>query len=154
MSRSDGEPARRWPGAVTAVLATLAGLALAVLIGYVPVTTFIDVGIDRLTVPALALFSGYAAAAVFLLSGALLTMLRIVAGLVLLIVGAVLAAGAVALEPAMVIHGEYRYYFEEIAELEGMHAISRAAGLVLGPLTLVLAALPPTFRHTRSRMAY
>ncbi|WP_199432548.1 hypothetical protein [Qaidamihabitans albus] len=153
MSGPDGDRALRKPLGVTAIGAAVLALGLSGLIGYVPVTTFVDVGLDRLETSAAGLFAGYAAAAALLLFGALLTTARVVAGVHLLVLGAVLAAAAVGLEPAMVLHGEYRFYFQEIAELDGMDALSRAAGLVLGPLTLVLALLPSTFRWVRQRQA-
>ncbi|MEV6897301.1 hypothetical protein [Amycolatopsis sp. NPDC051372] len=148
-------PARRGrPSGATALVAALLGLVAAGAAGYLPVTLFIDIpsgfSLGDLPVWTLVDLGGYLGAGLFLLVGALATIFRATAGAVLLILGAVIAIGAILLEPTLG-NGGYAAYFEVVFALNGFAAVDRAVLVVLAPLVLVLAALRPTFSYLRYR---
>ncbi|WP_216209580.1 hypothetical protein [Amycolatopsis aidingensis] len=143
-------PDRR-PSGATAIIAALLALPLAGIAGYLPVDVFIDYGVDTLPSELLILLGCYLGAAVFLLIAALLIFFRVLAGAILLIAGALLALAAPLLEPALLGQNEYGTYFTAVFQLEFRNAFVRLGALVLAPLVLIFAALPPTFRHLRHR---
>ncbi|WP_239154415.1 hypothetical protein [Amycolatopsis sp. FDAARGOS 1241] len=151
-----GEPAagRRRPSGVTAVAAALLGLVAAVAAGYLPVTLFIDIpsgfSLGDLPMWTLVDLGGYLGAGLFLLVGAVATIFRATAGAVLLILGALIAIGSILLEPTLGNAG-YADYFQVVFSLKGFAAVDRAVLVVLSPIILVLAALPPTFSFLRYR---
>ncbi|MGW4487025.1 hypothetical protein ACWEOE_24650 [Amycolatopsis sp. NPDC004368] len=168
MSGPYGSPARQRPGAahaeppahrgrpsgVTAVVAALLGLVAAGAAGYVPVTSFIDIpsgfSLGDLPVWTLVDLGAYLGAGLLLLFGALGTIFRSTAGAVLLILGALIALGAILLEPTLG-NGGYAAYFEVVFGLNAFADVDRAVLMVLAPLVLVLAALRPTFSYLRYR---
>ncbi|MTD54237.1 hypothetical protein GKO32_09655 [Amycolatopsis sp. RM579] len=141
-------PARR-PRGVTAILGGLAALALAGALGYLPVRVFIDFGIDDLPKDAKIVLGLYFGAALILLLGALGTLFRAVAGAVLLLIGALATIGAVVTEPLLLYPDYFTQFFAAMFRFEPENAFVRVAATVGGPVVLVLAALPATFRYLR-----
>ncbi|SFB59867.1 hypothetical protein SAMN05216266_12481 [Amycolatopsis marina] len=155
---SVGYPPRlppRNPNGATAIIAGLLGLALCGLVGYLPVYTFIEIpsgiSIGDLPGEALTVLGLYLAAAILLLIGAVVTLFRSVVGAVLLIIGATLALTSVLLEPALLYRSEYGMFFEMTFQFESDTAFSRVGAIVLAPIVLLLAALPPTFRYLKHK---
>ncbi|NKQ56639.1 hypothetical protein HFP15_27560 [Amycolatopsis sp. K13G38] len=127
------------------------GLALAGALGYLPVRVFIDVGITDLPGKALLMLGLYLGAALLLLIGALVTLLRIVTGAVVLSLGGLAAVGAVLAEPLLFyphLIGEFFKAMFSFAETDAFVRVSAAVG---GPLVFVLSVLPATFRYLRYR---
>ncbi|WP_328604222.1 hypothetical protein OG943_29695 [Amycolatopsis sp. NBC_00345] len=150
---TDG-PIRR-PSGATAVIAALLGLAAAAVAGYIPVTVFIGIpsgfSLGDLPMWTLVDLGAYLGAGLVLLLGALGTIFRATAGAVLLILGALLAIGALLVESSLVSGGGFEAYFRTVFGLHGAAGTGRAALVVLAPLVLVLSALPPTFSYLRYR---
>ncbi|MDT8911466.1 hypothetical protein [Amycolatopsis sp. PS_44_ISF1] len=147
--------AARRPSGATAGLAALLGLAAAGLAGYVPVAVFLGIpsgfSLGDLPVWTLVDLGAYLSAGLVLLLGALGTIFRATAGAVLLILGALLAIGALAIESTRVSGGGYEVYFRTVFALHGAPGTGRAVLVVLTPLVLVLSAVPPTFAYLRYR---
>ncbi|SEO62775.1 hypothetical protein [Amycolatopsis saalfeldensis] len=147
-------PIRR-PSGATAVIAALLGLAAAVIAGYVPVTVFLGIpsgfSLGDLPLWTLVDLGAYLVAGLVLLLGALGTIFRATAGAVLLILGALLAIGALLVESTLVSTAGYAAYFQSAFGLHNTPGTARAALCVLAPLVLVLSALPPTFSYLRYR---
>lgn len=142
------------PSGGTAILAGLVGLALAGVLGYLPVKVFIDVGIDGLPGNVLLMLGLYLGAALLSLTGALLTLLRLVTGAVVLSLGGLAMIGAVLSEPLLFypnLIGEFFKAMFSFAEDDAFVRVSAAAG---GPLVFVLSVLPKTFRYLRYQPAY
>lgn len=143
------------PNGTTAILAGLLGLVLAALAGYVPINFFIHIesGFSIGDLPGIVLvyLGMFLGAALFLLIGALAALFRAVAGAVMLLVGSLLATASILFEPMITLHNDYALYFKVVFTLEGLEQIVRVATLVLAPLVLILAALPPTFAYLRYR---
>ncbi|GAB3488797.1 hypothetical protein [Amycolatopsis cihanbeyliensis] len=144
-------PARPRPSGATAIIAAVLALPLAGIAGYLPVDVFIDYGVDTLPGTLLTLLGCYLGAAVFLLIGALLTFFRVIAGAIMLLIGALLGLAAPLLEPALLGGNDYGTYFEAVFQLEFENAFVRLGAIVLAPVVLILAALPPTFRYLGHR---
>jgi hypothetical protein len=145
----------RGPNGATAIIAALLGLALCGMVGYLPVYTFIEMpsgmSIGDLPGEALTVIGMYFGAALVLLLGAVVTLFRSVVGAILLIIGALLALASALLEPALLYRSEYGVYFELIFQFEIDAAFVRVGALVLSPVVLVLAAIPPTFGYLRHK---
>ncbi|HVV10993.1 hypothetical protein [Amycolatopsis sp.] len=154
MTNPLGRPAaERRPTGATAILAGLAGLALAGALGYFPVKTFIDFGIDDLPGDAKIVFGLYLGAALLLLIGALVTFFRAVAGAVLLLIGGLAAIGAVVAEPLLLYPGQFSQFFRAVARFELDDAWVRVVAAAGGFVVVVLSLLPATFRYLRHRPA-
>jgi hypothetical protein len=143
-------PERR-PSGVTAILAGFAGLALAGVLAYLPVTVFIDYGIDDLPNDTKIVLGLYLGAALLLLIGALVTFFRAVAGAVLLLIGALVSIAAVVTEPLLLYPGFFPQFFKAMFQFVPDQAFVRVGAAVGGPVVLVLSALPWTFRYLRYR---
>ncbi|WP_106965122.1 hypothetical protein [Amycolatopsis orientalis] len=147
------EPAPYRPNGGTAIAAGLFGLVAAATSGYLPARLFLDIpsGFSLGDLPPLTLadLAAYLAASLVLLVGAIATFFRATAGAVLLIAGALLALGALVLEPAAGASPAYVEYFRTLLRFENFAALDRVAlaGAVL--LVLVLAVLPRTFGYLR-----
>jgi hypothetical protein len=144
-------PAERRPSGVTAILDGFAALALAGALGYLPVTVFIDYGIDDLPRDTKIVLAVYLGAALILLIGALITFFRAVAGAVLLLIGALAAIAAVVTEPLLLYPGYFTQFFKAMFQFVPDDAFVRVAATVGGPVVLILSSLPPTFRYLRYR---
>ncbi len=153
MSRSHSYSSTR-PSGVTAILAGLLGLAAAVAAGYVPVRIFLDMpaefSLGALPGWVLVDLAAYLGAGLVLLLGALTTLFRATAGAILLGLGALLAIGALLMEPLSV--GVPLARFADAMFTHGGFAMVDRVGLAgLAVLVLILALLPPTFRYLRYR---
>ncbi|KAA9162288.1 hypothetical protein FPZ12_011630 [Amycolatopsis acidicola] len=147
------QAALRRPSGGTAVLAGLLALALAGVLGYLPVRTFIDFGINDLPDKAKIVLGLYLGAALLLLIGALVTFFRALAGGVLLILAALAAIGAVVAEPLLLFPGQFTQFFKAVFQLQLDDSWVRIAGVAGGFVVLVLSVLPATFRYLRYRPA-
>lgn len=147
---------RRRPSWVTATAAALLGLVAAVAAGYVPVTSFIDIpsgfSLGDLPMWTLVDLGAFLGAGLLLLVGGVAAIFRAPTGAVLLILGALIAIGAILLEPTLG-DGGYAEYFRVVFSLSGFAAVDRAVLVALSPLVLVLAASRPTFSYLRYRTA-
>lgn len=139
---------RSSPSGVTAIPAGVAAFLLSGFVGYLPVKEFIEVGIDvpqRLQIVlGMYLFAGIA-----LLAGAIVTFFRTVTGGVLLIVGAVVTIAALLSEPLVLYPGSFAQFFRSVFSFSVDDAFVRVAATIGGPVVLVLAAMPATFRYLR-----
>ncbi|WP_156096656.1 hypothetical protein [Amycolatopsis jejuensis] len=149
-------PAPRRPNAFTAITAGLFGLVAAVAAGYLPVTQFIDIpsgfSLGDLSPWTLVDLGAYLVAALVLLVGAVATFFRATAGAFLLIAGALIAAGAILLEPTLNGPPAYAEYFRTLLRFETFAAIDRVALSAAVLLVFVLAVLPTTFGYLRYRV--
>lgn len=150
-NRTQSFPVGRRPSGVTAILGGFAALGLAGALGYLPVAVFIDYGIDDLPPDTKIVLGVYLGAALILLIGALITFFRAVAGAVLLILGALAAIGAVVTEPLLLYPGYFTQFFKAMFQFVPDDAFVRVAATAGGPVVLVLASLPRTFRYLRYR---
>lgn len=145
----------RHPGRGSALAAGLLGLVAAVAAGYLPVTRFIDIpfgfSLGDLSPWTLVDLGAYLGAALAFLVGSLATFFRAVTGAVLLVLGALLAIGAILLEPFLGAGITYAEYFRAVFRLDGFAALDHAVLMVAAPLVLLLAMLPSTFGHLRFR---
>jgi hypothetical protein len=156
VTNTDGYPVRhspseRRPSGVTAILDGFAALALAGMLGYLPVTVFVDYGIQDLPDDTKKVLGLYLGAAVLLLIGALVTFFRAVAGAVLLLSGALVTIAAVVTEPLLLYPGFFTQFFKAMFQFVPDEAFVRVAATVGGPVVLVLSSLPRTFRYLRYR---
>ncbi|MFI6026049.1 hypothetical protein [Amycolatopsis magusensis] len=143
--------AQRRPNGATAIIAAVLGLVLAGTAGYLPLgELFIDLpsGMDIGDLPGgvLTYYGLLTGCAVFSLIGALITFFRATAGAILLLIGALLGAVSVFLEPVL-WDRPYGPYFEAVLEFSQTEGILRFMIMVLAPLTLIFAVLPATFRY-------
>ncbi|WP_290062629.1 hypothetical protein [Amycolatopsis solani] len=138
------------------MLASLLGIPAAVAAGYVPVKIFLDMPAEFSlgALPGLVLvdFAGYLVAGLVLLLGSLATLFRATAGAVLLGVGALLAIGALLMEPVSMGVPLARFA-DAMFTRGGLAMLDRVGLATLSVLVLVLAFLPPTFRYLRYRAA-
>lgn len=141
------------PNGTTAILAGVFGLLLAVLLGYLPLKFFVDYSFDGMDGRVRGVLGIYAAAALVLLAGALVTFFRAVTGAVLLLVGGLLAVAAVVLEPVLLYPGYFGDFFSAMFRFAPDDAFVRVGAAVGGPVVFVLAVLPWTFRYLRHRPA-
>ncbi|TNC29600.1 hypothetical protein [Amycolatopsis alkalitolerans] len=141
----------RRPSGVTAILGGLIALVLAGVLGYLPVKVFIDYGIDDLPRNTKIVLGLYLGAGALLLAGALVTFFRTVTGAVLLLLGALATIGAVVTEPLLLYPGYFTQFFAAVFQFAPDQAFVRVAATVGGPVLLVLASLPRTFRYLRHR---
>lgn len=148
-----GQPAgiERTPSGATAILAALVGLALAGILGYLPVTQFIYFGIVDQPDRTLIVLGLYLGAALLLLLGALVTFFRVLAGGILLLIGALVAVVSVLAESTLVQPGRFTDFFRVMFQFIPDDAFVRVAATVGGPLVFLLAALPSTVRYLRDR---
>jgi hypothetical protein len=148
-----GQPAgiERTPSGATAILAGVVGLALAGILGYLPVMRFIYLGISDQPDRTLIVLGLYLGAALLLLLGALVTFFRVLAGGILLLIGALVAIVAVAAESTLVQPGRFVDFFRAMFQFIPDDAFVRVAATVGGPLVFLLAVLPSTFRYLRDR---
>jgi hypothetical protein len=142
------------PSGVTAILAGLLGFAAAAASGYVPVKIFLDMpaefSLGALPNWVLVDLGAYLGAGLVLLLGGLATLFRATAGAVLLGLGALLAVGALLMEPLSV--GVPLARFADAMFTHGGFAMIDRVGLAaLAVLVLILAFLPPTLRYLRYR---
>ncbi|HVW39923.1 MAG TPA: hypothetical protein VHC18_01105 [Amycolatopsis sp.] len=149
MTRPHGDAAQRRPNGTTAILAGVVGLVLAGVLGYLPASVFIDVGISDLPGKALVMLGLYLGAALLLLLGALVTFFRAVAGAVLLLIGGLAAIGAVLSEPLLLYPSLIGEFFKAMFSFAEDDAFVRVGAAVGGPLVFLLAVLPWTFRYLR-----
>jgi hypothetical protein len=143
-------PQRRPTGA-TAILAGLVGLGLAGVLGYLPATMFIEFGISDLPGRWPIVLGIYLGAALLLLIGALVTFFRALAGAILLLIGGLVAVAAVLLEPVLLYPAYFAEFFKAMFQLTPDYAFVRVSGAIGGPLVILLASLPWTFRFLRYR---
>lgn len=140
--------AGRRPSGITAIPAGSAGFLLTPFLGYLPVKEFIHNGLDIPThlqiVLGLYLFAG-----VVLLIGAIVTFFRAVTGGVLLLIGAVATIAAVLSEPLLLHAGGFAQFFRSAFSFGVDDAFVRVAATIGGPVVLVLAAMPATFRYLK-----
>jgi hypothetical protein len=141
----------RKTGGSTAVVAGILGLGLAGALGYLPVTEFIDYGIDGAPSRLLIVFGLYLGAALLLFLGALVTFFRVLAGAVLLLIGGLAAIAAVVAEPVLLHPGLFAEFFKAMFQFGREAAFVRVAAAIGGPVVVVLSALPSTFRFLRYR---
>lgn len=148
-----GQPVdiERAPSGATAVLAALVGLALAGILGYLPVTQFIYFGISDRPDRTLIVLGLYLGAALLLLLGSLVTFFRVLAGGILLLIGALVAVAAVVAEATLIQPGRLIDFFGAMFQFVPDDAFVRVAATVGGPLVFLLAALPSTFRYLGDR---
>ncbi|HKS44657.1 MAG TPA: hypothetical protein VJT49_05990 [Amycolatopsis sp.] len=150
--RRDGQPVGpRTPSGVTAVLGGLVALALAGVLGYLPITDFVDYGISDLPDHTKISDALYFGAAILLLLGALMTFLRLLAGSVLLLAGGLATIAAVVAEPLLIHPYAFVEFFDRVFRFVPNAAFVRIGGIVGGPLVVLLAAQPSTFRYLRYR---
>ena len=151
-----GYPAQqpRRPGGATAVIAALLGLVLAGVLAAIPIKLLIDIPSGRSLSEVIsevlivtALFTG---AALLLLIGSLATLFRGLAGAILLLLGAVLAL-VTALVEGPILGAGIGEYLGLIFELQAAEAWFRLGALVLSPIVVIFAALPPTIRYLRHK---
>ncbi|WP_235146593.1 MULTISPECIES: hypothetical protein [Amycolatopsis] len=149
------EPVPRRPKGSTAIAAGLFGLVAAATAGYLPARLFLDIpsgfSLGDLSPLTLADLGAYLAASLVLLIGAIATFFRATAGAVLLIAGALLALGALLLEPALSGSPGYAQYFRTLLRFENFAALDRVTLAAAVLLVLVLAGLPRTFGYLRYR---
>ncbi|MFD2419153.1 hypothetical protein [Amycolatopsis pigmentata] len=141
----------RTPNGATAILAGLVGLALAGILGYLPVTQFIYYGISDQPDRTLIVLGLYLGAALLLLLGAVVTFFRVLAGGILLLIGALVAMAAVVAESTLLQPGRFTEFFRAMFQFIPDDAFVRVAATVGGPLVFLLAVLPSTFRYLRDR---
>lgn len=144
-------PGQHKPNSTTAVLAGLVGLALAGVLGYLPIREFIDFGIRDQPGRTLIVLGLYLGAAMLLLLGALVTFFRAVAGAILLLIGGLVAIAAVVAEPVLTHPGLFLEFYKAMFQFAPDDAFVRVSATVGGPLVLLLSALPSTFRYLRYR---
>ena len=88
------------------------------------------------------------AAAVVLLLGAILVLARKVIGAAILVLGALAGIAAVLLVPPLA-DVSFSDYLEVMFKFDSTGATMSALALILSPLALIVALLPPTLRHLR-----
>ncbi|WP_205660468.1 hypothetical protein [Amycolatopsis antarctica] len=141
------------PSGATAILAGLVGLVLGGVLAFLPTYWLIDIpegaSLSDLQSNGYTMLGLYYGAGLFLILGAIVTFFRGFAGAFLLLVGSLLGVAAVLLEPAILYDGQFGLFFELTFSFEVPQAWVRIAGLVLGPVVLILAVLPPTMRYLR-----
>jgi hypothetical protein len=133
---------------IAAILALGAAAALAVLgfdfLSDVPEgVSFSDFPSELKTV----LILDFAAAAVLLI-GAILVLARKLAGAVILVIGALAGITAILVVPPLA-DASFSDYFEEMFKFDSTGATMSALALILSPLALIVALLPPTLRYVR-----
>jgi hypothetical protein len=147
--RRSGLPVR--PNAVSAVLAGIVALGLSGALGDLPVTEFIDYGVDAAPTRLLVVLGLYLGAALLLFLGALMTFFRVLAGAIVVLLGGLAAMAAVVAEPVLLHPGLFGDFFAVMFRFSSDDAFVRVAAAVGGPVVFVLAALPSTFRYLRHR---
>ena len=152
----ESSPAAYRPNGGTAIAAGLFGLVAAATSGYLPARLFLDIpsgfSLGDLSPLTLADLAADLAASLILLIGAISTFFRATAGAVLLIAGALMALGALLLEPAVGGSPAYVEYFRTLLRFENFAAIDRVTLAAAVLLVLVLAGLPRTFGYLRYRV--
>jgi hypothetical protein len=148
----------RRPNGVTAIVGGILALAVAALTGYIPINFFIHIqsgfSIGDLPVKALGYLAIFLSAALFLLMGALVTFFRSIVGAILLLIGSLVAVAGILYEPTLTSNSDYGAYLSAVFSLRTFDLTVRAVMIVLTPLVLILAALPPTFEYLRYRPPY
>jgi len=144
-------PDRR-PNGASAIIAAILGLVLAGVLAAIPIKLMMDIpsgaslgDVRGEVITPTALYLG---AAVLLLIGSLVTFFRGLAGAILLAIGAVLAL-VVFLVDAPIIGVDIDEYLSAVFGLDIADAWFRFGALVLSPVVMIFALLPPTFRYLR-----
>jgi hypothetical protein len=135
----------------TAVLAALLALAVAgfeivVLVRVFDVLNFSTLGDQPVEVPVI--LGVQAAAALFLVLGAMFTFARKMAGTVLIVIGSILAIAGFFL-PALLYKIDIGQYLELTFTFGGSSQTFQALTLIVSPLALLVSVLPPTLNHLR-----
>jgi hypothetical protein len=135
----------------TAVLGALLALSVAafeivVLVRVFDVLNFSTLG-DQ-SADLLVILGVQAAAALFLVLGAMFTFARKMAGTVLIVIGSILALAGFFLSPFLgkIDIGQY---LEAIFRFSGSSQTFQALILIVSPLALLVSVLPPTLNHLR-----
>lgn len=140
----------------TAIIAALLALALAAF-EIVLLVKWLDlIGSDFGDVPAdlLVTLAIQALATLVLIIGAILLLLRKTAGAVLAIIGSIMAIVAFFLEPILGSPAgrvDIGRFIEAVFEFSNSAATFRALVLIVAPLVLIFAVLPPTFKYLRGK---
>jgi hypothetical protein len=96
-------------------------------------------------------------AAVLLLIGAAIVFARKLAGAVILLIGAIAAIAAILLYPVLLsdlLPGvDFGEYLKDLFKFAGTQETFAAVTLILAPLALIFAILPPTLGHLRGSRA-
>lgn len=148
-------PPPRRPNGATAIIAALSGLALAGVAAYVPIgELFVDMppqlDVGDLPGGVLTFYGLLTGAAVFAFIGGLITFFRLVAGAILLLIGALM--GTVGIFASPLLWGQdYGFYFDAVFSFGTSPVVLRFLVMVFAPVTLVFAALPPTFKYLTYR---
>nr|WP_052478562.1 hypothetical protein [Kibdelosporangium sp. MJ126-NF4]CEL19121.1 Twin-arginine translocation protein TatA [Kibdelosporangium sp. MJ126-NF4]CTQ95077.1 Twin-arginine translocation protein TatA [Kibdelosporangium sp. MJ126-NF4] len=134
----------------TAIIAGLLALAVAGFATVVLVNMFDAIGGREMPGEMITIVSLYGVGGLLLLVGAILTFLRKVAGAVLIIIGAIVGLAAMLTEPLLMRIGvDYGVYMEFVFQFEQAEGTFRALTLIVAPLALIVAVLPPTFKYLR-----
>lgn len=134
----------------TAVIAGILAILIAVFEGVVLGYWFSLGSLGDMPGQVVTVVALEALVALVLLIGAIMMFARKTAGAVLTIVGAVIAAAGVLLEPVMLGIGRYGRYMEALFQLDTAATLFRVLTLFAAPVVLILAVLPPTFKYLRS----
>lgn len=144
-------PSGRGTNPFTAILASLLALAVAgfeiiVLVRYFDVINFSNLG-DQ-PVEILVVLGLQAAAALFLVLGAMFTFGRKMAGTVLIVIGSIVALAGFFVYPVL-FKIDLGQYLDAVFQFGGSQQTFLALTLIVSPLALLMSVLPPTLNHLR-----
>jgi len=160
-----GMPGREGNPAL-AVIAGIIGIGIAGVLAYQTVDLLVDLGDVRGDIPGgwtVMIVLHFVVAGLGLL-GAILVFARQVAGAFVLLAAATFAIAVLILDPALAEGvwftmlgalptveptGDFSAYFQAMFEFGNEQAVLRVIALVLAPVLLIIAALPPSLRWLR-----
>ncbi|ONI77701.1 hypothetical protein ALI144C_30050 [Actinosynnema sp. ALI-1.44] len=142
---SGGSPA-------TAIIAAVLALAIAgfEVVLLVNESTLIE-NLSKLPGGIVTILVGQLIVGLVMLIGSIVTFARKTAGAVLILIGALLGVASVLTEPLMLPGGSKNLglFYETIFEFGQAEATCRALIVIVAPLALIFAVLPPTFKYLR-----
>jgi hypothetical protein len=159
-----GYPQQPYPGAggypaapgggtnpATAILAAILALAVAGFEGTIAGQFFGNGGSFNLPTQFIVSPIVQIAVGLFLLIGAILMFARKLAGAILAIIGSIMAIAMFFLEPVIISDGkaDIGRFIEAVFQFEQTETIFRALILIVAPLALILAVIPPTLKHLK-----
>jgi hypothetical protein len=137
----------------TAVIAGLLALAVAAFEIVLLVKLFEAMGgfgsVSDLPAEVLTVLGMWTLAGLLLVLGSILTFARKMAGAVLIILGSVVAIAGFFLEAVLLLNSRIGFFLEAVFEFSDAATTCRALTLIVAPLALIAAVLPPTLNHLR-----
>ncbi|ALG06575.1 hypothetical protein [Kibdelosporangium phytohabitans] len=136
----------------TAIIAAVLALAIAgfEVVLLVNESTWIE-NLDKLPGEVVMILVGQLLTGLVMLIGSIVTFARKTAGAVLILIGALVGLASVLTEPLMLPGGSKNLgrFYETVFEFGSAEATFRALIVIIAPLALIFAVLPPTFKYLR-----